>query len=348
MKLVFFDGFDHYNSADILKKWSSYAISSNMIVGGGRNRNCLSTTAYSLAKQITAADESATFILGFAFRLGALPGSSQNCIFALTSDNRATVHLTLSVDGSGALVVKRGGYNGNIIGQENTPSFSSVDVWRYIEFKATLSDTVGVVEVRVDGRPTPVINLTNIDTKNGGTKTTFDSILFNQNLMLPSSGTACDDLYLVSGVPGNAPVDGFLGDCKIEVLYPIAAGTTTGLTSSAGANYDTVNDPLANTTDYVSNNVDDTEDTYTFGDLITPNGTIYGVQANIYAQKTDVGARSVAPVYRHSGTDYDGVDLAVGVGFSYVRELTEQNPGTGTAWTVTDVNNAEFGVKVRP
>ena len=76
-------------------------------------------------------------------------------------------------------------------------------------------------------------------------------------------------------------------------------------------------------------------------------GTIVGVNTIFYCSKTDAGARSIAPVQRIGGTDYDGTTVVLAEGFlNQVAELRETSPATAVAYTPTEVNGWEIGPKV--
>jgi hypothetical protein len=64
-----------------------------------------------------------------------------------------------------------------------------------------------------------------------------------------------------------------------------------------------------------------------------------------YAAKTNAGVRSIASVARLSGTEVDSSDKALSVSYAYLPDIRETKPGGG-AWSISDVNSAEFGVKV--
>jgi len=98
-------------------------------------------------------------------------------------------------------------------------------------------------------------------------------------------------------------------------------------------------------TDYVESGTAGDKDTYTYTNLTPTAGTVYGVQILPYVRKTDAGARSIKSIARHSGTEVDGPEQVLGTSFVYARDIREAKPGGG-AWSISDVNGAEFGVKV--
>jgi hypothetical protein len=345
MTLLFIDGFDHYTN--ILQKYDT-----NPGSGGTLNSayartgtgGFQSTSSGGVCqKYLSSSTEHATLIAGIALRRTAtLNGSGR--LLQFLSDTGSTIHATLNADSTGKLRVTRGDYNATLLGSEAGNTLSVINVWHYVEVKILLSDTVGTVEVRVDGNTTPVINLTGQDTKNAGTKTVFDSIGIGSEGSFGNVNS--DDFYVCNGA-GSVNND-FLGDIKIDTLLPNNNGFSSALVGSDGNstdNYLLVDEVPPNTTDYVSSATIDQKDTYAFSNT-TVAGTVMGVQINSFAQKNDAGTRQMAHVTRRS-IDYDSADMTVGQGFGYYRTLQETDPNTSAAWTTSGVDGAEFGVKVR-
>lgn len=358
MTLLFVDGCDHWvaSSGAPATKYSSYSgpsLEPGSSTGGftpnGRNgtkgigvRSGGAGNASSVTKNLAPAQEHATLILGFAIELNpSLPTASRGLV-AFRSDAGATYHVQLCINPGGLLSVRRGDEAGTLLGTEATPSFPVPATFHYVEMKALLSDTVGTVEVRVDGRATPVINLTNQDTKNAGTKAVFDGVIFGGG----GGSFDMDDIYICNGA--GAINNDFLGDVRIDTLFPNGEGSNSGLSLSTGAVHSAlVDENPQNTTDYVFSATNGSKDTWAYANTVVP-GTIKGAQIGTYAQKSDVSAKSFRPVVRHAGTDYGGADVALGVGFVYYFQVYETNPGTGAAWTTANIDAAEFGVEVRP
>jgi hypothetical protein len=72
---------------------------------------------------------------------------------------------------------------------------------------------------------------------------------------------------------------------------------------------------------------------------------VFGVQILPYAKKTDAGTRSIKTIARLSATEVDGPEQFLASAYGYLSDIREAKPGGG-AWTISDVNSAEFGVKV--
>lgn len=337
MTLLMLDSFDHYADTEFVKKWThrlAGVITPTLPRSGLQSFDFSANTGPTFF--LTSAEEHATIVVGFAWKSTDYFAGEQT-LMDFRSDLAVTAHVALTMTPVGKLAVRRGTNAGTKLIDEVGASLV-IGVWHYIEMKATLHDSTGAVEVRVDG--VAVMSASGIDTKNAGTKTVFDSIVFG------ISGLAnfglMDDFYFCNGAGGVH--DNFLGDLSIQTIYPSGAGNTTGMTPSAGANYTTVDEATGNTSDYVSSLVITTKDTYAFGNISTPR-TIKAVQLVQYATKLD-GSRLLVPVIRSAGTDYDSTGQPARGDWFIHRTLHPTDPATGVAWTDTNVNAAEFGVKV--
>lgn len=288
---------------------------------------------------LRAISPSATVVVGLA-----LKAAGNYPVFTLQSDGGGTDQLTLATTAGGYLEVRRGTFTGALLATSATPII--LNSWHYIEMKATIADSGGMVEVRIDG----VSRLSfSGDTRNGGTSTNTDVLYF------PGYGTSAtgsirviDDIYICDG--SGAVNNDFLGDIKIETLYPNANGANSQLSGSDGNqidNYQLVDEVgVPVTSDYVSSAVVGARDTYAFSNLTTSTGPIKGLQINAYANKSDAGSRSI------KGLAVSGGSIAIGTArplqTSYLPHLTvhEVDPNGGGAWTIASINNAEFGIEV--
>jgi hypothetical protein len=213
-----------------------------------------------------------------------------------------------------------------------------------VEFKFTINDSTGSIEVKVDG-VSYIAATGSLDTQNGGTGA-WDRIALGSLC----SSTYLDDFYICD-TNGSAPYNTFLGPVKIETLLAQAGnGANTGLTTSTGSDHGAlVDDALGSAngdTDYnFSANVGD-KDTYAMSNM-SLTGTILAVQPFLYARKTDAGARSIAPVIRHSGTDADGTDKNPTTSYNWIGQIYTDNPVTAAPFAdASEVNALEIGMKV--
>lgn len=336
MSLLFLESYD---DGHVFSKWTSHSTTPNSSYARtGINGGVMDGGSHYGTKVVSASDEHATFIAGAAVKLPNFIGYS---FLMLCSDSGATVHVSLNATSGGVLQARRG-EEGTLLGSSASGKVQT-GVWHYIELKATLHDTTGTVDVQVDG--TNVISLTSQDTKNGGTKSVFDSFKIHGE----SGQHYFDDIYLCNGA-GTKNND-FLGDTKVYALAPSGNGNYSqlvGSDSDSTDNYLLVDEaPTPSGTDYVGSATVGNKDTYTYADLTPTSGTIHGVYLHNYAQKTDTGAKSMRRVVRSGGTDSAGSDLTLPTSWAWFGELMEQNPVGPADWTVASVNAAEFGVEVR-
>lgn len=338
MALLFMDGFDHYATADISKKWASSAGGASInTTGGRRGTGCLryGIGGSAVSRPFTA---SAAVIVGLAFKIGTIYAGYRT-VFVLREGT--TEHISLIINNNGTISIYRGSQSGTLLGTSTT-AISQTN-YNYVELKATINDTTGAINVQINGVNESALALTGIDTRNGGTSGVVDSICVGQS----SNGTDSyiDDLYVCNS--SGATNNNFLGDCRVDTILPSGDGNYTQFTPSTGtAHYALVDENPPNTTDYNSSATSGNRDSYTFPDLAgLSSQTIYGVQINAAALKDDAGARSLGTMSRLSSTDKDGAGAALSTALVFISEIQETDPASA-AWTESNVNAAEFGVKV--
>lgn len=338
MALLFIDGFDHYATADILKKWTvvnSAVWISNVGRRAGSGLYVNNNTAY-IYKAISPS--SATAIVGGAFNIssaGAVP------LFIGGGPLNYT-HIFLEMAANGAINVYRQG-NGlapytpqaTLLGttEADVVGFSS---WSYIELKVYVHDSNGTVDVRVNG--VSKLSLSSQDTAYNGTTISIAGCGYGAYYYV-------DDFYIcdTSGSTNND----FLGDVCVDAHYPTAEGATHDWTPSTGANNAALIDETApNTTDYNSTSTLNAVDTFMIEDLKNTGSNLLGVQLNLCHSKEDAGDCLIAPVSRPVSTDIPGTDVAPSLS-SYVYNTTmyEVNPGNSAPWTESAFNATEFGYK---
>lgn len=280
-------------------------------------------------------------ITGFCLKtsvMGAMP--------FLRFASSGSIVLEINQDTDGSIYVTRN--SSTEIGR-SVPLVLAAGVEAYIEVRAVFSTTVGQCEVRVNGNPTPLINLSGVNT--GGAS-------FNQLAFYSKAGGGTRDhsaWYLIDPTTGSAPHNGFLGHVRFGVLDPNGNGNSSQFDGSDGNstdNYLLVDDGNAGIsndgdTTYVQTAVLNEIDTYTFEDMPTAPSTIYAVVPVLHVRKTDAGTRAVRAVVRRSGTDYPGaIDQYLGNGYIAFREPFLDDPSTAADWTEAGVNAAEFGIKL--
>lgn len=355
MALLFVDSFDHYDTANLLNKWTTSGLSGTAAAltitsGAGRRStsgfrsavgNFVIATGF-IQKVLAPAD--ATCVIGVAVSMPT--GLSGSLGYQLLSiRDGSSPQITLRVNPTMQLAVVRGASDGTVLG--TTTATLAAGVLTYVELKVTIHNSAGTVEVRIGGAT--ALTLSGVDTQNTGAAQWGSVSLGQQDGVLDSITGAAgknvdfDDLYVCDG-SGSAPWNTLLGDCRVDASLPTAAGASTGWTPSAGANWQCVDDAAPNDdTDYNQSTAVGQIDSFVVPDA--PGGTIHGVQVVLTAKKLDAGGATIAPVVRIGSTDYVGSDLTPGTTYGFLRAVYPTSPATAAVWTTAEFNAAEFGYK---
>ena len=354
MALVYIDGFDTYQTGDILKRWTE-SNGSPAITSGGRTSQLLELSSGEYV--YLGVSSQTTYIVGFAFKVSTLPTTISNFLaFSNTADQ-----CYLALTSTGALEARRSTVASHSAGGTSSTSLATTaggviaeNTWYYIECRCLLSDTVGEFDARVNGVTVlETADLSIRDTSYNSTAIVSIGLGYNANTAY------IDDLYIcdTSGSVNNT----FLGDVTVEALFPqtdaVAAGTHEDFTCSTGADQGAMVDESSSDfpdedTTYITSSTDTHRSTFNYPDLSVASADIFGVQVNICAKKSDTGTRTYTSAIRSGGSDYDGeTELSKTVAPSDSAYATgvflhEVNPDTSTAWTVSGVNGAEFGVLI--
>lgn len=336
MAILFIDGFDHYAIAERLRKWTgnrSNAVSAMSSTTRFSSGQSLDVNSQASGQGIFKTLEyQATWTVGFAIMFD---DDSAVTFFYLTQDG--LVHVQLTKTGSNQLQLQNG--NGTTIATGTT--IIAEDTWYYLELQVTIGNSAAY-EFRIN----EVSEFSGTgDTQNGGSAVA-NRIEFQSNA---NNGFQLDDLYALDGT-GGAPYDDFLGDVRVETLFPSGNGNSSQFDGSDGNttdNYllvDEQTDQDDDTTYVQSPDVGD-KDTYAYGNLVTVTGDVLAVQLAPVGRKTSAGGRSFNHVARLSATEEDGAAVALQDSFLVHRDIRTTKPGGG-AWSVSDVNSAEFGYKI--
>lgn len=367
MALLLTEGFDwttnisHLQSSGGYAKWASIAASlstATLSSSGGRNGNGLRFTTTATSSTINLAfnfpaGETGFCYMGFAFRVSALP--TGNAVSLGYFGNGGTPAIMVKLTSAGALrftpasstfFLPDTGYSGPTI---------AVNTWYYVELKAkySASSATGDNQLRVNGTLANAVNSgQNVRGDASGSMSSSGLGYPNSSGSMASAVTIdFDDVYILnaSGSFNNT----FLGDCKVETLFPTADSATnstwTPTPSGAGTNWQRVKEvPPDGDTTYVSTATVGNRDGYTFGPLSS-------VPASIFALQTQAGAADNAAANSHKITDYlksgsTTTDSAQSIIMtpSYIgyRAVWETDPNTSAPWTPAAVNSLEAGVKL--
>lgn len=249
------------------------------------------------------------------------------------SDSAATLQLTVRFNG-GRLELLRGG---------TSLAFSPANIiltnsWGYVEIQAKVDPTSGFATVKYNG--VTVISFTG-NTKNGGTSNLIDTF---QLYFDGGQKITVDDMYVLNDT-GSTPHNTFLGDSRVAVVVPNGAGSSTDFTSSSGANYTAVDEAPPSGADYVQATTSGAKDLYAMSDISNAT-SVYGVQTNILAIKTDSGDVAIYPLMKVGASQYRGSSVPMSASWKMAYDIRQINPNTSSLWTQADINSLESGIEV--
>lgn len=321
---------------------TGWSIGGSVNATGGQNG--LPSLRFTSGSTQSAIYSTATFthiIVGFCHRVSSI--DTGGIFLRLNLSGAAVFNLAVNGDGSISAIDESG------TDVERGVTVSGVlqsNVETYIEARILLSTTVGEVEIRTNGSPTPVLDISGVDT--GGASA-------NQIIFVGSGnqGTRDFSAWYYLDVDATAPND-FLGHIRFACLDPIGNGNSSGFAGSDGNstdNYLLVDDGATATTNdgdttYVEHDTVGTKDTYAMEDLPTAPLSIIAVAPIFIAKKTDAGSRAIMPVIRSGGTDYPGDAAFLSTSYAAYSTIFLENPDGPAAWDEASVNGMEVGMEV--
>lgn len=340
MALLWMDGFDNYGTSTGSNPSPSGVVGRKYIavsqiylyVETGRFAHALrlhnSNGAYIQTPALTTDD---TLIIGLGLKTSAVANVE---LFAFYDGSTKGVNLYLN--NTGELSVRRGS---TVLGTTSGLSWT-LDTWYWVELKVVCHDTTGSYDLKI--AESTVLSATGVDTKEG-TNNYHDRIRFSSTT---ASRIYLDDLYLLDS-SGSSNND-FLGNSKVSTIRPNGDDTANWATSTPSANhYENVDEQiLDDDTSYVEDSTTNTTDLYDYENLSDVD-SIYGIQINTDCRETDATTYALKSVVSSNGIQDDGTGENVGsISYKTLRRIVEEDPDTNTAWSVSGVNAALFGIKV--
>lgn len=334
MSLLFVDSFDHYSTPQLLNKWtqgSSFLINNTLARTGGQ---CLEVSATGIFKTLP---NRSVWIIGGACQWDGFGGG-----FAVQYISSGQAQIGLLGDGtfSGGSGTVGGGTQ---LGRSDPSAAVHLNRYYYLEVMFTIGVSGGIV-IRLNGQT--ILNLSGVNTDPNGT-----GVADVVQIWGPGGGSHMfvDDFYVCDNLGSKNTT--FLGDTQIGLIMPVSDGHYTQFTPSpAGSHFSNVNEipPDGDATYNFDSNPGDI-DSYKFQSVDTTR-TYFGIQTNITARKDDTGNRSLSPMTRIGGVDFvkdpSPNDKFVNQTYIDYTDTYDTNPATGLSWTGSDINGAEYGVKV--
>lgn len=342
MALIFMDSFAHWTGAGVAQKWTGGGTTSlttalDSLYPNHYNvyldyRNWAATPVFAAA---------GTIMVHFRFYRNFNSGTMG--MINLYSGTTCRGSLTISANTSPAGVITYSRDTNNALG--STSLGLAYQTWYDIQLKVYFHGTLGTVDLLVNGDSW--LALTN---QNTGSGYTTNCVNIGDRAAQTSGGGSNWADFVLWDTTGSYNNSWPIGDVRVECIRPNAAGSSTAWTrggTDSGANWSQLDETTYNSdTDYVYSATAAQKDTYNFTSLTSASADVYAVQYNGVIRKDAAGSRSICPIWRPASTDYEGATFAVGDSYTIAREIKETSPETSTAWTVSEVNGAQFGIKM--
>lgn len=329
--ILFTEGFDwRPNGGGSLSDWSGTWADVNAAYAYGTGKGARD---YSTNRPWCSIPTTDHVVAHFFMRTSAHATEQGLCAFLANNDPNEW-QLKVNIDSSvGAIVVYRGsteiGRTANNLIARNSP-------WYGIELRVKFDNTVGEVNLRLDG--VEVLALTNQDTQN----TAYNDctgFMFRVDIgnYLYYDHIVIRDYSVTSAI---------LGNLSVIALAPSGNGNSTQLTGSDGDSVDNYllvdESPSDSDTTYVQSSTVGHKDTYALADTNITTGYVYAVKVNLIARSTDGVTRQIQPVIRHSTNETTGSTQTLTGSYVARSSLFNDVPG-GTDWTIAQVDALEAG-----
>jgi len=297
------------------------------------------TTSQRYFYAVAAADvpTNDTWIVGMAIKFASSFPDNKEILVIGSADSTTNYNFSIKVTSSGRVSANGGG---NTLLTTTASPVLAADTWHYLEVKVVCHDTAGAYEIRIDNQT--VLSGTDVDTR-----ATDDSryVMFQ----FRNYYQCLDDIYICD-TDGTANND-FLGQIVIEGLLPTADGDSSDWTPSSGTDHAAMVDdiPPDDDTFYVESNTENAADLYDYANLsLITTEPILGLQVNTDVRMNEFpGDIDLYQPVKSGGTTNDGDPANVAMDdYEVATRILETDPATGSAWTASGVDGAQFGIKV--
>ena len=252
-----------------------------------------------------------------------------------------TPQVTVGVDAQGHVCAWRGTAAAGALLATSSLIVPAFQAWFHFEARILIDPAAGVVDVWVNGHS--AIHLTGANTRVTA-QSWANEWRVNGDTYTIGNGIRCADLVVYDGQAG---VTGPVGDVRVQALMPTGAGTYTQYSTLVGAATQwqaVAESPADDDTSYIGSATAGQISSFATADLTPTSGTVVAVAVSHTDDKDDAGSRTVAGFARLGAVDRAAAGQAVTNSYLVYQDVMETDPNSA-AWTIANVNAAEFGVK---
>lgn len=348
-EIIFREGFDYYNgtgaNTGLQATWQVTGSSVALVpgrFGGQALHRVVTSTGYT---ECQAAMDAAVseFALGISMKSLNMSYTAPAYSLVRLKDTFATdgyqVGASIYPDGSIRLV-RQASYTSVVELGRSAAGLVTQDAWFYLELEGVIHDTAGELRAYLNGDPTPVINLSGIDTRAAGATVNTIGLGNSQNVGTHLDEIYYDDIYVKQGATR-------LGPRRITTL-PLSGDFAVQWTPSSGLeNYPNLNSVPISTADFVSSQDLNDVDTYLVANMTLNPTTIDEVCVVVCAAKDGVDPRAIKYGLDSSGSVSESDDYFLpGADYAIKRHPVPLNPNGSVAWDATTINSVRARIKV--
>lgn len=320
---------DHESSPT--EKWNQTLSSSLNTALSGRHGRAIYDDALD-SPQIDTGSNYASLAFGIRFQLRVLAAG----ILAEFRDTTSGQQVGAFVTAAGALRVMRGGGGGTQLAISST-GLIAINTYYRLVWRATIDNSAGSFDAYLyDDSNTLIVQLTGtgVDTQQHATNNFVRYISWMQS----NIDAYDEDIWADVGAVAHTP-------CEVECLLPNGEGDLLQLTPNSGTeHYSRANEAPANGDTSYNSSTGDQSDCYTFADRSVA-GTPLAVQV-VATCKLTSGSPTIKLFCRIGGVTYEGATThTITSSYRAWSEVWNNNPATGLAWTDSEINSAQFGVR---
>lgn len=339
--LLFYDGFDHYPSAQnfgIKNNWSSNIEGQVAnVTPFGKGYSILLNNGQSIGRSIPPQK---SYIFGFAHS-PISANSNGDYSWMSISDAAQNRQLTFRINPATlAPEIWRGTISTGVLIGSGSPVQNNA--FSYIEILCTIDPVFGLVQVNVNGEQS--INLVNVNTQGYGGNQTVGYVGFQS-----FGGSAYYDDFYVCDLTGPAPFNAMLGPIRVQTIYPGAGGPSTEFAPLQAPNWNEVADVLmAGDASYNEGTIPGLQDMFRLGgnSLTDPSSQIFALALTGCYRFDDAGPHSVSNTIQSGAIMQQGATIALTAGYQYQQDILLTDPSTNDNWTAAAVNAIQLGYKM--
>ena len=343
--LLWCDGFDHYGVVGNLTEGPYAQVS----VGTALDTTNPRTGTHSLIIQSTGTvrrvlgGAKTTVGLGAAFYTGTLPTIASSCRLFGFRDAGNADQITITLETTGIISVRRGSVSGTSLGDSGTPVFTA-ETYQHVEVLVFFSQTVGTVEVRING--VTVVSLSGVDTV--ATALVECSQVVIGGINSGASTFNVDDFFAYddTGSFNNT----FIGDRRVLTLFPNSNTAQADWTAvGAATGYECIDEasPDGDTT-YITAGVPGSPGAISeFGIQNLPAGVsaISAVVVVEMARKTEAGTANTQWSIISGASESAGADKPMTEIYTYRQDVFETDPASAAPFTPSEVDGLQIKVE---